>query len=299
MTKQLLSMYDAQKSWKLRTMKDYLKTLPQYIIPKHGLTRFAGLMANVKRPAVKDKLIRDFIVKYNVNMQEAEHEDPTHYACFNDFFIRKLKPNARPVADSDIISPVDGAVSEAGRISAGQILQAKGRYYTVEDFLACDASLSKQFNQGCFATLYLSPKDYHRVHMPVAGRLLQMIYVPGKLFSVQPTTARVVPQLFARNERLIAFFDTPVGLMAMGLVGATIVGAIGTSWGGDITRTKNKQYFEYPQAIELQKGDEMGYFKLGSTVVLMFAEGESIRFAEKIRAGSPIKYGEELGRCLV
>ena len=278
--------------------KDYLKTFPQYLIPKQGLTRFAGLMANVKNPAIKNHLIRNFIAKYDVNMQEAEYEDPTHYSCFNEFFIRSLKSGVRPIAQTDIVSPVDGIVSEAGKISAGQIVQAKGRYYTVDDFLACDRSLSHQFMDGCFATLYLSPKDYHRVHMPVAGRLRHMVYVPGKLFSVQPTTARVVPQLFARNERLIAFFDTPVGLMAMGLVGATIVGAIGTSWGGDIVRNKAKQTFTSQQAIELQKGAEMGYFKLGSTVVLLFADGNSIRFADQISAGKSIKYGEAFGTSL-
>lgn len=287
-------MYDAKKIIETAMHKDFLKTLPQYFIPKKSLTSFAGLMANVKNSHVKNYLIRNFIAKYNVNMQEAAQEDPTAYACFNDFFIRHLKQGLRPIAATDIVSPVDGIVSEAGKIVEGQILQAKGRYYSVDDFLACDESLSNQFKQGCFATLYLSPKDYHRVHMPVSGQLRRMVYVPGKLFSVQPTTARVVPQLFARNERLIAYFDTPVGLMAMGLVGATIVGAIGTSWGGDITRSKTQETFHYQQSIDLPKGAEMGYFKLGSTVVLLFAEGNSIQFAQNIQAGAAIKFGEAL-----
>jgi len=275
---------------------DYIKTFPQYIIPKQALTTFAGLMANITTPAIKNHLIQNFIKKYDVNMSEAKEENPLAYACFNDFFVRHLKSEARPIADANIVSPVDGVVSELGRIEQGQILQAKGRYYTVDEFLACDPMISKQFINGRFATLYLSPKDYHRIHMPVAATLRSMIYVPGKLFSVQPTTARVVPRLFARNERLVIFFDTEVGLMAMVLVGATIVGAIGTSWHGDIKRSRQNQYFDYSsKPIHLNKGDEMGYFKLGSTVVLLFADSQNVEWLEKIHAGDAIKYGQDLG----
>ncbi|MFC3908187.1 archaetidylserine decarboxylase [Legionella dresdenensis] len=276
---------------------DYLKTLPQYCIPKQTLTTFAGLLANVTSPAIKNNLIQRFIGQYGVNMNEALIEDPTAYACFNDFFIRQLKPDARILADADIVSPVDGVVSELGQIREGQILQAKGRYYSVDDFLACDKAVSQTFTNGHFATLYLSPKDYHRIHMPLDATLHSMIYVPGRLFSVQPTTARVVPHLFARNERLVVFFNTRVGLMAMVLVGATIVGAINVSWHGDLARSRTASRFDYSeQALTLRKGEEMGYFKLGSTVVLMFADNSRIDWLADIQAGCPIQFGQALAK---
>ena len=278
---------------------DHLKTLPQYIAPKRALNAFAGLMANLRIPVIKNHLIRDFIQKYQVNMQEAAEEQVEHYACFNDFFVRHLKPECRPVAEAAVVSPVDGAVSEIGQITAGRMLQAKGRDYTVSELLACEPALSAPFNNGLFATLYLSPKDYHRVHMPMDATLREMIYVPGKLFSVQPTTARVIPRLFSRNERLVVFFDTSVGLMAMVLVGATIVGAMGTAWHGDIRRGRQRVRFDYTdnQAVNkaLQKAAEMGYFKLGSTVILLFAEGSGIIWRPDLKAGDGIRFGEALG----
>lgn len=199
------------------------------------------------------------------------------------------------MADADIVSPVDGVISELGRIERGQLLQAKGRYYAVDEFLACDSSRYEPFVNGRFATLYLSPKDYHRIHMPIKATLQSMIYVPGKLFSVQPATARTVPRLFARNERLVVFFETQVGLMAMVLVGAVIVGAIGTAWEGDLKRLHQVQAFNYAdQPLSLEQGDEMGYFKLGSTVVLMFADGENVNWLPSLKAGDNIRYGEAL-----
>lgn len=277
---------------------DLLKTFPQYIMPKQGLTALAGCLATVKNVKVKNYIIKRFINKYQVNMNEALIEDPTAYACFNDFFIRHLKPECRPLANADIISPVDGCVSELGAINQGQLIQAKGRSYSVQELLACDEEIANQFNHGLFATLYLSPKDYHRVHMPVNAELISMTYIPGALFSVQPTTARVVPKLFARNERLAVFFTTPVGPMVMVMVGATIVGAIGTSWHGDIKRTKTKRNFDYSQATFsklMAQGDEMGLFKLGSTVVLLFANGNKVQWNKSLEAGSAIRFGEELG----
>lgn len=275
--------------------KDYIKTAPQFIIPKRALNAFAHFMANIKIPLVKNHLIRNFIHDYNVNMSEAQQESIEHYACFNDFFIRHLKPECRPIADAGIISPVDGAISEIGSITAGKILQAKGRDYTVSELLASD-KLSAQFEHGRFATLYLSPKDYHRVHMPIEATLKEMIYVPGKLFSVQPTTARVIPRLFARNERLVVFFDTAVGPMAMVLVGAAIVGAIGTSWHGDIRRGRKRVHFAYHDANTLlQKAAEMGYFKLGSTVILLFADSQRMQWNSSLHAGGKIRFGEALG----
>ncbi|QRN04964.1 phosphatidylserine decarboxylase [Legionella sp. MW5194] len=275
--------------------RDFLKTLPQFIAPKHTLTSMAGKLAEVKVPAVKNRLIKRFIAKYSVNMSEAYEENPENYACFNDFFIRHLKPDCRPLADADIVSPVDGVISELGRIDRGQLLQAKGRYYSVDDFLACEPSRYEPFVNGRFATLYLSPKDYHRIHMPIKATLQHMIYVPGKLFSVQPATARTVPRLFARNERLVVFFETQVGLMAMVLVGAVIVGAIGTAWEGDLKRLHQVQEFSYAESpLSLEQGQEMGYFKLGSTVVLMFANGAKVDWLPSLKAGDGIRYGEAL-----
>lgn len=276
---------------------DYLKTLPQYLLPKHLLTIFAGLLANVKSPSVKDYLIRSFIDKYSVNMQEAQEENYQNYASFNDFFIRHLKPEVRVVAEADIVSPVDGCVSEIGLIQAGQLLQAKGHQYSVAELLMCEHHLTAAFQQGRYATLYLSPKDYHRVHMPLDATLQEMIYLPGKLFSVQPTTVRVVPSLFARNERLVAIFDTSVGLMAMVLVGATIVGAIGTSWHGELNRKSQgtKILYSAQNAPMLKKAAEMGYFKLGSTVILLFADAKRTEWRADLVAGMPIRFGEAMG----
>jgi phosphatidylserine decarboxylase len=277
---------------------DLLRTIPQYLMPQHGLTAFAGCVADIKNSRVKNYIIRRFINKYQVNMSEALIEDPRFYACFNDFFIRQLKPGCRPLAQADIISPVDGCVSEIGMINEGQLVQAKGRSYSVEELLACNKERAAQFVQGLFVTLYLSPKDYHRVHMPIEAELRSMTYIPGALFSVQPTTARVVPKLFARNERLAVFFETSVGPMAMVLVGAAIVGAIGTSWHGDLKRGKKIVHFDYASELmpkKLAKGEEMGFFKLGSTVVLLFANGKQVHWSENLRAGSAVKFGEALG----
>lgn len=272
---------------------NFIKNIPQYLIPQHALSVFAGRIANSKHTAFKNYVIQRFIKNYGVNMQEALVEDPTAYACFNDFFIRKLKPNCRPIANSAVISPVDGCISEIGSIEQGQILQAKGKYYTVQELLACNKDEADQFTNGRFATLYLSPKDYHRVHMPIEATLRAMTYVPGALFSVQPSTVNAVPKLFARNERLVVYFDTPLGAMALVMVGAVIVGAIGTSWGGDVVKSKSSISFEYPDKT-LQKGEEMGYFKLGSTVVLLFANGEKIKWEANLKAGSAIQLGQPL-----
>lgn len=274
---------------------DRFKALVQYLLPKHALTTFAGCLANVKSPAIKNYLIRYFIAKYNINMQEAAEENPENYLDFNSFFIRHLKPDSRPISPAGVISPVDGYISEIGCLNAGTIVQAKGRDYSVHQLLACKKELSSQFNAGLFATLYLSPQDYHRVHMPMDATLKNMIYVPGKLFSVQPATTRTIPNLFARNERLVVFFETPVGLMAMVLVGATIVGAIGTSWHGDIRRNRKSQQFDYPELPLLKQGEEMGYFKLGSTVILLFADKQRVQWQENLHTGDKIRLGDVLG----
>jgi phosphatidylserine decarboxylase len=281
-------------------VNNYWKAILQYTIPKKALTIFAGLMADITTPMIKNYLINQFIAYYKVDMKEACEENPINYSCFNDFFIRRLKPEKRPLACADIISPVDGIVSELGTITAGRILQAKGREYTVEQLLSCDKSLSSQFINGRFATLYLAPKDYHRIHMPITAIRRQMIYVPGKLFSVQPATASIIPNLFARNERVIILFDTEVGLMAMVLIGATIVGAIATQWHGDIKRSKSRQLFNYEtqpiNARTLAQGAELGYFKLGSTVILLLANDVPIDWLKTIGAKDTIQYGHALGQ---
>lgn len=276
---------------------DFIKTIPQYFLPKKGMTVLAGYLANVKNPFVKNFIIQQFIKQYPVNMCEALIEDPTAYPCFNDFFIRHLKSEARVMALSDIVSPVDGCISAIGPIEKEKLIQAKGREYTVQQLLACSKDVATQFTQGQFATLYLSPKDYHRVHMPLDAELVSMTYIPGALFSVQPSTVRVVPNLFARNERLAVFFDTAIGPMVMVLVGATIVGAIGTCWHGDLIRTNKNQTFEYARLL-FKKGDEMGYFKLGSTVILLFANSHLMKWNDSISTGRTICYGQALGDYL-
>jgi phosphatidylserine decarboxylase len=276
---------------------DLIKTLAQYLLPKHGLTTLAGYLGDVKNVKVKNYIIRQFISKYQVNMCEALIEDPSLYLCFNDFFIRQLKPECRPLAQADITAPVDGCISEIGSIEQGQLIQAKGHNYSVAALLACNEKMATHFINGHFATLYLSPKDYHRVHMPMDAEIISMTYLPGALFSVKPSTVRVIPGLFARNERLAVFFSTPLGLMVMVLVGATIVGAIGTSWHGDIKRSKNRVDFKYQdkKPNSLAQGEEMGYFKLGSTVVLLFANDMKVQWNKELVAGTSIRWGEALG----
>lgn len=276
-------------------IRDYISAIPQYLLPKHALNRFAQFMANLRIPCVKNYLIEDFIKDYQVDMTEALQSDPRQYACFNDFFIRHLNPGARTMADAPIVSPVDGRISEIGFLNHGQLLQAKARHYSVAELFAHEP-VYEQFQQGSFATLYLSPKDYHRVHMPIEGVLQETIYVPGTLFSVQPKTVRVIPNLFARNERFIAVFSTPLGLMALVLVGAAIVGHIGNSWEGDLAHSRKMRHIRYTdqEQIKLNKGDEMGYFKLGSTVIVLFSNRSHSQWLSNWQAGSPIRLGEAL-----
>ncbi len=253
-------------------------------------------MANITYPYIKNYLIRDFIITYQVNMAEAIQTQAEDYSCFNTFFIRKLKPECRPLSPEDIVSPVDGCISEMGHIHHGTIIQAKGKDYSVQALLAGEKSTSDSFANGLFATIYLSPKDYHRVHMPIDGTLTRMIHVPGRLFSVQPHTVNTIPGLFSRNERLVAFFDTAIGPMAMVLVGATLVGAIGTTWHGDLRRSSKIQQIDVPTdpAYSLKKGQEMGYFKLGSTVILLFANATKMQWIEELKSGECLTYGSAM-----
>lgn len=282
------------------TFKQKLFIAVQYLLPQHLLSRLVGCLAASKVRWLKNSFIRFFIDQYEVNMNEARRKTADEFCCFNDFFTRELEDGARPIAAGihDIASPADGAVSQLGKIEHGRIFQAKGQDYSLIELLGGDARRAEAFMGGEFATIYLSPKDYHRVHMPLTGTLREMIYVPGDLFSVNKTTAENVPRLFARNERLVAIFDTEHGPMAMVLVGAMIVAAIETVWAGLITPPKRElkvTNYSNPQPITLKKGDEMGRFLLGSTVVLCFAR-DAIDWLETLQADSPLRMGEAIAR---
>lgn len=256
-------------------MSDRLAVLPQYLLPKQALTVFAGKFANAKAGKLTTRVIKWFVGKYQVNMNEAANSDISSYTSFNEFFTRPLRAGARPLASGDLLSPVDGAISQFGPINQGQIFQAKGHSYSATALVGGDTSLAALFNNGNFATLYLSPRDYHRIHMPCDGRLTRMIYVPGALFSVNPTTARGVPGLFARNERVVCVFESAFGPFVLTLVGATIVGSMATTWHGVVNppRSANVREWRYDdQQIVLKKGEEMGRFLLGSTVVMLFPQ---------------------------
>ena len=278
-------------------MSDRLAVLPQYLLPKQALTHFAGFVASRQRGWVTTEIIRRFVAKYQVNMAEALDPDIASYLSFNDFFTRALKPGARPLAQADLICPVDGAISQFGQIEKDQIFQAKGHHYSTTAVVGGDSALAAQYQDGSFATIYLSPKDYHRIHMPCAGRLTRMIYVPGELFSVNPVTARGVPGLFARNERVVCVFESAHGPFVLILVGATIVGSMATVWHGVVNppRTKEVREWHYPAAghpeVFLKQGEEMGRFLLGSTVVLLFPKGP-MRFNPSWAAGRGVRLGE-------
>ncbi|MCB1690832.1 MAG: phosphatidylserine decarboxylase [Halioglobus sp.] len=277
---------------------DKIFILFQNIVPQHLLSRCTGFLAGLRSPQwLKNWLIQQFIRHFNVDMSEAAEPDYTRYVCFNDFFTRPLRDGARPLASADILCPADGAISQLGEIANGLLFQAKGRYFSAEDLLGGDEARAAQFQGGQFATIYLSPKDYHRVHMPVAGRLTGTCYIPGQLFSVNGVTAENVDRLFARNERLVCYFDTAHGPMAMVLVGAMVVAGIETVWSGQVAPPPKTpvsvDYLNLPEPVELAKGDEMGRFMLGSTVILLFPEGV-MDFDERYLAGTSTRMGEAL-----
>lgn len=271
--------------------------LPQYLIPKQLLTVLAGKFASARLGGLTTAVIRRFVSRYQVNMQEAANPDIASYASFNEFFTRQLREGARPLEQADFVCPVDGAISQFGAILRDSIFQAKGHSYTTTALVGGDTNLAAQFADGSFATLYLSPKDYHRIHMPCAGRLRRMIYVPGELFSVNPTTARGVPGLFARNERVVCVFDGEFGPFVLTLVGATIVGSMATVWHGTVNPPRSRQVREWRydgEEISLQQGQEMGRFLLGSTVVMLFPKG-SLRFNPAWQPASTLRMGEVMG----
>ncbi|WP_440028363.1 archaetidylserine decarboxylase [Chromobacterium amazonense] len=278
-------------------MSERLFVLLQHMMPKLALTRLAGRFASWQGGGVTTAAIRRFIARYNVNMDEAANSDPAAYATFNDFFTRALKPGARPLAEARLVCPVDGAVSQLGPIDHGRIFQAKGRDYSAAALLAGDAALAARFADGHFATIYLSPRDYHRIHMPCAGKLLEMTYVPGDLYSVNPATARGVDRLFARNERVVCLFEGDDGQpFVLVLVGATIVGSMATVWHGVVNppRRPAVEKWDYrAQDIRLAKGEEMGRFLLGSTVVLLFPAGP-LQFNASWQPAKPVQLGEKM-----
>jgi len=268
----------------------------QYALPKKALTRFGGWVAGTPMGVVTTAIIADFVRRYQVDMMEAAEPDLGSYKTFNAFFTRALRAGIRPIASADWVSPVDGAVSQLGRIESGEIFQAKGHRYTAQALLACDAGEAAAFANGHFATIYLSPKDYHRIHMPCAGTLTRMTYVPGDLFSVSPLTAAHVPGLFARNERVVCWFDTDRGPLVMVLVGATIVGSMATTWHGRVNppRTRGVRTWQYGAGeVALEKGAEMGRFMLGSTVVLVWPD-QPLTFNADWAPTHPVRLGEAM-----
>lgn len=272
-------------------------------MPKHLVSRIVGKFAAAQAGKVTTAAIKWFIKKYQIDMSEAANSNPESYLTFNDFFTRSLKAGARPVCDDihTIVNPVDGAISQFGDIKQDRIFQAKGHDYSALTLLGNQTEDAKRFENGQFATIYLAPKDYHRIHMPIKGTLSKMTYVPGDLFSVNPLTARNVPGLFARNERVIAIFETEIGPLAMVLVGATIVASIETVWAGTITPPTGALFTkEYPtdskNAIVLEKGQEMGRFKLGSTVIMLFGQHAIDAFAPEIQTQAVTRMGRPFAR---
>ena len=279
-------------------MSDRLAVLPQYLIPKQALTILAGKLASKEAGSLTTSVIRWFVGRYNVNMAEAANPDIASYKSFNEFFTRPLKDGARPQADAAFISPVDGAISQFGPIERDQIFQAKGHSYSTTALVGGDRKLAEQFENGSFATLYLSPRDYHRIHMPCDGQLARMIYVPGELFSVNPTTARGVPGLFARNERVVCVFESAFGPFVLTLVGATIVGSMATVWHGMINPPRpgvvREWRYDGDTTVNLKKGQEMGRFLLGSTVVMLFPKN-TLTFNPDWAPTGAIRMGEMMG----
>ena len=277
-------------------MINRLKVLPQYLIPKQAITALAGQLASAQAGKLTTAVIRWFVKRYQVNMSEAAQEDIGAYSSFNEFFTRPLKTGARKLSKAKYICPVDGAISQFGDIKANQIFQAKGHSYSIEALVGGNQSAAAQYQDGSFATIYLSPRDYHRIHMPCDGRLLRMVYVPGDLFSVNPTTAQGIPGLFARNERVVCEFESAQGNFILVLVGATIVGSMATVWHGVVNPPRIghiKEWSYSDQNITLKQGEEMGRFLLGSTVVMLFPK-DTVKFNPNWIAAKSVQLGERM-----
>ncbi len=278
-----------------------MRALPQHLLPQKSLSRIAHRLTRSEAPWLKNLLIRAFIAHFGVDMGEAAEPDPRRYPHFNAFFTRALRPGARPLPTrADVLCcPVDGSVSQAGTVDGDAIFQAKGQHYSLTTLLGGEAGRAEGFRGGSFATLYLSPRDYHRIHMPTAGQLRETVHVPGRLFSVSPLTTRLIPGLFARNERLVCLFDTEVGPMALVLVGAVNVASMETVWAGAVTppfatTTTCRRYpAQGPETVTLERGAEMGRFNMGSTVIVLFAPG-AVTWDPSIRADAPVRVGQAL-----
>jgi phosphatidylserine decarboxylase len=279
---------------------DRFLTLPQYLIPHHFLSRLILKLTRLQMGGLTHWMIKRFINLYHVDMNLAHSTEVHDYASFNQFFTRALKPTARPLAEMDVISPVDAQISQIGKIDNGILLQAKGRFFQLDDLLGGHIEIANLFRQGLFCTLYLSPKDYHRIHIPTTGQLTDMVYVPGRLFSVNQRTTRVVPNLFARNERVICLFETKMGPMALILVGALFVGSIETVWAGTVTpnRLSQIQHWHYPPetAPVLAKGAEMGRFNMGSTVIVLL-DANRVGWLEHLAAQQRVLMGQNLAKA--
>lgn len=274
-----------------------LAVMAQYVLPKQALTVLMGKLAHREAGALTTVVIRWFVRRYGVAMSEAEQSDPAAYPTFNAFFTRPLKEGVRPISPATFICPVDGAISQFGAVEAGRIFQAKGHDYTATALVGGDGELAERFRDGSFATIYLSPRDYHRIHMPCNGRLTRMIHVPGDLFSVNPLTARAVPGLFARNERVVCVFESDFGPFVMVLVGATVVGSMATVWHGQVNPPRPGILREWrygDNEVVLAKGEEMGRFLLGSTVVMLFPRAE-LAFDPSWQPGGKVRLGEPMG----
>ncbi|HEY1772360.1 MAG TPA: archaetidylserine decarboxylase [Gammaproteobacteria bacterium] len=283
------------------SLGDRLKAWLQYPLPHHAISRLTYRLTRVRHRGLKDWAIQDFIRRFGVDMGEAEQSDPTVYLSFNAFFTRTLKAGARPIASGkkDVACPVDGAISQIGAVEAGRVFQAKGQSFTTLELLGGDAKAAAPFEHGQFTTLYLSPRDYHRIHMPLDGTLTRMIHVPGRLFSVNPPTTRAVPRLFARNERVACLFDTPAGPMALVMVGALNVASIETVWAGEVTPPQRPrvQAWDYSGEIQLTKGAEAGRFNMGSTVILLFGK-DRIRWEEGYKPAASVRMGRKLATLI-
>lgn len=285
------------------SLHDQFRNLPQYLLPQRLLTRLTYRLTRLQTAWFKDRLIRWFVQRYPVKLNEALEPNLQNYADFNAFFTRALKPGVRPLTPGDRMAccPVDGVISQIGKVDADTLLQAKGRNFSLTTLLGGDPARAQPFQNGGFATLYLSPGDYHRIHMPLTGRLQEMVHIPGKLFSVSPLTTRVVPELFARNERVVTLFETPAGPLALVLVGAINVASIETVWAGAITPPLATSicHWSYPAsgdgAVRLDKGAEMGRFNMGSTVIVLFGPN-AVRWGAELRAGSVMKMGQRLAK---
>jgi phosphatidylserine decarboxylase len=282
------------------TLKDIFTVWPQYGLPHHALSSLMSKLTHCKNSAWKNAFIKSIVAMYGVNMDEAKFQNLAHYANFNEFFTRELKEGVRPIIQEPgaIACPADGAVSQAGTIQDGRIFQAKGHYFSALELLGGDVERAEAFKNGAFATIYLSPKDYHRLHMPLTGTLKEMVHIPGRLFSVNAATVNAVPNLFARNERVACIFDTEAGPMALILVGAIFVSSVETVWHGVVTppSISEPRAWAYQDAQLLEKGAEMGRFNMGSTIIVLFGK-DKIRWNDNLQAGSPVKLGTNIGQC--